>query len=261
MLSPINPSFTANPYSPKLRFKRDDFFVNIPGYGKNKPWADEIIKTADSAVDLIRKNSCAENILKSITNGVKTANLLDTSLFKRNNTGILRTKRDGWEGRYTEVFTQYISSKYKSYSERLNTICTSPLEENPLNIGISRPVYYTEIYHGEPSMINYALDKIFDISKNIFPKFIKKDAKQKDLNDINNNMAEIRWILAHATPWIRGSDAISNVFMRAVYKAIGIKTYPLTQGISLDLEAYCTELSDYKKNFTKYFTKPPEIIE
>ena len=74
-------------------------------------------------------------------------------------------------------------------------------------------------------------------------------------------IAEIRWILAHSTPWLRGSDAISNVFMRAMYKAVGIKTYPLKKGISLDLEAYCTELDEYKKKFPAYFEKPPEIIE
>ena len=60
---------------------------------------------------------------------------------------------------------------------------------------------------------------------------------------------------------MRGSDAISNVFIRAMYKSIGIKSYPLKKGVSLDLEAYCTELEDYKKNFAGYFTKPPKIIE
>ncbi len=69
------------------------------------------------------------------------------------------------------------------------------------------------------------------------------------MDEINETIAEIRWIMAHATPWSRGSDAISNVFMRAMYKAIGIKSYPLQKGVSLDLEAYCTELEDYKSGF------------
>ena len=81
------------------------------------------------------------------------------------------------------------------------------------------------------------------------------------MNDINNSIAEIRWILAHATPWERGSDAISNTFIRAIYKAAGIKAYPLKKGVSLDLEAYCTNLTDYKENFTDYFIKKPHIVE
>ena len=59
--------------------------------------------------------------------------------------------------------------------------------------------------------------------------------------------------MAHATPWERGSDAISNVFMRVMYKSLGIKSHPLKKGISLDMEAYCTELGDYKKRFPEFF--------
>ena len=88
-----------------------------------------------------------------------------------------------------------------------------------------------------------------------------KEVREEDLTDINSMIAEIRWILAHATPWERGSDAISNTFMRSVYKAAGIKTYPLKKGVSLDLEAYCTELKDYKKNFANYFLRKPEIVD
>ena len=78
---------------------------------------------------------------------------------------------------------------------------------------------------------------------------------------INSTISEIRWVLAHTTPWLRGSDAISNVFMRAMYKALGIKTFPTKQGVSLDMEAFCTTKEDYIKSFTTYFEKPPVIIK
>ena len=61
-----NPSFQANINSRKLKFKRKDFYVPISGYGKNKKWANEVKSTADRAVDLIRKNAVAENVLISI---------------------------------------------------------------------------------------------------------------------------------------------------------------------------------------------------
>ena len=70
----------------------------------------------------------------------------------------------------------------------------------------------------------------------------------------------MRWILAHTTPWERGSDAISNTFIRSIYKAAGIKTHPLKRGVSLDLEAYCTNIDEYKINFANYFTKKPELV-
>ena len=51
---------------------------------------------------------------------------------------------------------------------------------------------------------------------------------------INDKVAEMRWILAHATPWERGSDAISNVLMRSILKAFGIKAYSSAKGVSFD---------------------------
>ena len=67
--------------------------------------------------------------------------------------------------------------------------------------------------------------------------------------------------MAHSMPWERGSDAISNVFTRSLYKSMGIKTYPLKQGISLDLEAFYTPLDKYKQNFATFFEKAPEVID
>ena len=77
---------------------------------------------------------------------------------------------------------------------------------------------------------------------------------------INSDIAEIRWIMAHSMPWERGSDAISNVFTRALYKSMGIKSYPIKKDISLDLEAFCTPLNEYKQKFASYFEKEPEIV-
>ena len=92
-------------------------------------------------------------------------------------------------------------------------------------------------------------------------KYKPESVKGEDLNDINERIAEIRWILAHLTPWVRGSDAISNIYMRALYKALGVKSYNLAKGTSLDLEAYCTSLDEYKKDFSRYFVRKPIVVE
>lgn len=254
-------SFGVNLNSPKLRYSRNDFYVPIRGYGKNSEWADKIISTADLAVSLFRRNTAIENVLKLITKGVRDANGLVLDLFKRKNTGILRTKRDGWKSEKNEAFTSYVTGRYSGYKDRLNQTCLHPLEKTPRDVGISEPVWFMEIHHGASSKINSSLNHVFEIGKRIVPRFINEEVKEENLDEVNSNIAEIRWVLAHSTPWMRGSDAISNVLMRAMYKAIGVKTYPLKKGISLDLEAYCTELSDYKKHFPSYFENPPEIAE
>ena len=58
---PQNLSFQANLNSNKLKFKSADFWVNIRGYGKNGIWAHSVKNTADTAVNLIRKDTSAYN--------------------------------------------------------------------------------------------------------------------------------------------------------------------------------------------------------
>ena len=261
-----SPAFQANLNSPKLRFKQDDFYVHIRGYGKNAGWANDVKKTADLAVKLIRRDTSAENVLKLISIGVGNANKNNTfDMMKKMFSGVLRVPRENWVFRkWADLTTPYDASRYKSYSKRLDFTASHPLhpEKAP---DYSRPVVYENgmrvIEHGSSLYVNRDLDKVLKLSKNIFPKYIHQDVKPENMDEINSSIAEIRWILAHSTPWLRGSDAISNVFMRAMYKAVGIKTYPLKKGISLDLEAYCTELDEYKKKFPAYFENPPEIIE
>ncbi len=261
-----SPTFQANINSPKLRFKQADFFVPIRGYGKNRDWARDIKQTADLAVSLIRRDTSAENILKLISIGVRNANKNNTiDIVKRMYSGVLRVPRENWPYQTgADLTTPYNSGKYKTYAKRLDYIASHPIapESAP---DISRPIVYGDglkaIQHGSSLYINKNLNKVLELSKKIFPRFVHKDVQTSDLPEVNNTIAEIRWILAHSTPWLRGSDAIANVFMRAMYKAIGIKSYPVKKGISLDLEAYCTNLNEYKSRFVSYFEFPPMVSE
>ena len=258
-----SPYFGINLNSPKLKFHRKDFYVPIRGYGKNICWANQIKSTADTAVNLLRKNTTPENVMKYIVAGVSQANKLTSSISKQHHTGILRINREGWKnaGKALYAYTPYDLQKYNAYSDRITEIVSHPLK-NPfdkLELTIPIPTKHT-LLHSDPITINYALEHIFKKSADV-TKFLNKNINENDLTEINNSIAEIRWILAHTTPWSRGSDAISNVYIRVLFKALGIKCYPLKKGISLDMEAFCTELSDYKKKFPTYFKKAPEIID
>ena len=90
-----NNSFQANINSPRLRFKKADFFVRIRGYGTDSKWAKRTKETADTAVNMARKNTSAENILKYITCGIQKANMNVFDQSKVFHTGILRTERHG----------------------------------------------------------------------------------------------------------------------------------------------------------------------
>ncbi len=257
-------NFCANFKSPKLRFKQDDFFIRIKGYGQNRQWAQEVKGNADIAVKMLRDETEPEYVLKYISTSTRIANRHDLNLYKRENTGILRIERDGWQSRECDIFTPYDIPKYKNYTNRLVEVNSHPLDDPySRQISLSKPAnFFTgKIFHGSYANVNIALDYVFKLCKEVVPKFIKNEIKQKDLPELNSKVAEMRWVLAHSTPWVRGSDAISNIFMRVIYKSVGVKTYPVKKGVSLDLEAYCTNLEDYKKLFHTYFDKAPEIAE
>ena len=122
-------SFQANIHSPKLRFKQEDFFVHIRGYGKNSNWANDIKKTADLAVDLFRRDTDIENVLKLISLGVKNANKTNTlDLTKKLFSGFLRVPRKDWASKpWTNLVTPYNKGKYNNYRNRLDYIAAHPL--------------------------------------------------------------------------------------------------------------------------------------
>lgn len=268
------PNFKSNPSSPKLLFKEIDFFINMKGYGKDLEWAKKVIEITDKASkSMRRRNVSFDDILARIAREMRKA-VVHTYHDSINHTGILRVKRKGYgaKGDWSELATPYFlrfnpnTSPYISYKERFDRIKNSPLTTTYDGVGLTRMLSsYTrsEMVHGSNDKVNSALDKVRGIYEILQEKYIShpEDVTKNSLKEINASIAEIRWILAHATPWERGSDSISNCFMRAMYKAMGIKTYPAAKGVSFDLEAYCTELEDYKKKLAKYFSKPPEVIE
>lgn len=274
MLTPISyknnqPIFGVNLNSPKLKLSQKDFFIKIKGYGRNSFWANEIIKTTDEAVELIRKNVDYENVLLLITQGVRVANRHPFDLYLRKHTGILRVSREGWkyDSEWDNCFlsTPYVNNKYKVYERRFDNVKLNPLN-NPYKdielakFGFSERMNCKCIFHPASTYVNNVFKHIEKIYNHIQENFIRKEITAKDMPELNNKIAELRWIMAHGTPWERGSDSISNVFMRAIYKAAGVKAYPPAENISYDLEAFCTNLDEYKKNFPNYFEKPPEVI-
>ena len=261
--------FQSNLNSPKLKFRQEDFFVKIRGYGKNRVWAKKIKETADISTKMILKNVSAENILKLIAIGVIKANSILRDISKIKHSGILRIKREGWKtGSDWDGFdlcTNYSDIKrYKIYQNRLDKTINKPLKNPYEEIELTVPKIDAEehyLRHADSKYVNKAINLICKKYSEFKTKFNSKNVNSSQMEEINNSIAEIRWILAHSTPWERGSDAISNIFIRAMYKSLGIKSYPLKKDISLDLEAYCTELNEYKQKFPTYFEKPPEIIE
>lgn len=262
-------SFTSKNNLKVLDFCEDDFFVKIEGYGKNTGWAKEVIRTAENAVHLIKLRNPAETVLINIADGVRKANLFTGDLAKQKLTGLLRAQRSGWNSSSALsdlLITKYSNAqncRYKVYYNRLNEVYFNPLRNPYYNFGLTVVEHKKDVKylaHAESIYVNNAMDRVGTLYYKIINNFLGKPLSKDNMENLHASIAEIRWILAHSTPWERGSDAISNVFMRSIYKALGIKAYPLKPNISLDLEAYCTNLVDYKRKFADYFEKSPQIV-
>ena len=59
--------------------------------------------------------------------------------------------------------------------------------------------------------------------------------------------------MANVMPYSRGSNGISDILMRSIYKSLGINQPALKHGVSLDLEAFCMDLNQYKKKWSSFF--------
>lgn len=267
-------AFEANPNSQKLRFAYNDFFVFMKGYGHDTVWADKVKTIADEAVEKIKTSSSSDEVLPYIASGIKKANKLcygNWNSWKRQHSGILRTSRNcygragEWNGK---CITTPVVNQYESYEQRLFPLIKYPLKKPYKDMSMTTVGYYDnegrviQLIHGDDDKINNVLDKVNKHFGKLKEDFISKpeNVTESTLPKINENIAEIRWLMAHSMPWERGSDSISNIFMRALYKSMGVKTYPLKKGLSLDMEAFCTPLNEYKQKFHTYFENEPKVV-
>ena len=255
-------------FSGRLDFLPSDFFVNIRGYGQNFEWAKELVLVANNAVSSITSKLPAESVLIGIADGVHQCNRLTCDINKMKNSGLLRVRRPGWScvDDTPELLTRYSGQgvgRYRVYAKKLDHRILNPLCCPFFNFGMTTVRMRDNVKflkHGGCLYVNRALEMTYQRYNKLLAQYPNFKVNKEDLDNFNSSVAEIRWILAHSTPWVRGSDAIANVFVRSLYKSFGVKVHPLKKNVSLDLEAYCTELKDYKENFHKYFVKSPEIL-
>lgn len=262
-------SFKANINSSCLKFKPEEFFVNIESYGKNFDWAEKAKDIADTTAILIRKKCSFDNIMRYISAGIANANADSKDKLKRDFSGVLRTEREHYKfvdmPPNHELVTYYgRTQRYGVYHDRLDWTQRNPIKNPFEEIGLSRPMK-TEagsfISHCHQHKINSGMNLLKEKYGEFIGKYNPEKVNKGDLADINNRIAEMRWVLAHLTPWLRGSDAISNIFMRSLYKAMGIKSYNLAKNKALDFEAFCTPLEKYKEEFPNFFVRKPKVIE
>ena len=279
----------------------DNFYIKINGYGKNEQWAREMVDITEQASTMISDGKGSDEVLAYLAQETRTLSLSNGKFDygRATSQGILRSQRDGYfcDNSISEhgAITSFEANQYSSYAERFRETAKHPLtnpyegrfeltrlfleEEYPIDEQSYDPNnpkhgysidengnkhYYEKtgaMVHPKGKYVSGALDVVKEKQDFVINKYKGKALTKKDLNDINEIVAEIHWILSHSMPWGRGSAGISQAYVLSIYQSLGLKVYPPKEGISFDLEAFCTELSDYKQKYKYYYEKEPEIIK
>lgn len=237
--------------------------LNERQYGKNIAWAHEINNISNVGETLIRNGEDFRSVIGNIAEGYRgtdIANTLKGAPNGRRDSGLNREKWTPENQASTPI------GSYAEYKNRLN---------NMQNIDRIAP--YSDIKLTEIKNIDRGVCMIHPANKYVTPglkhmenayntlqPLFNKVQKGGSLNPnevefAHKQISEIYYLMANVMPWARGSNGISDVTMRSMYKALNIEMPAMKHGVSLDLEAFDQNLSSYQAKWTSFFEKGIEV--
>lgn len=104
------------------------------------------------------------------------------------------------------------------------------------------------------------LDYCEKVYVNLIKNYTLDKPNKENTKVINRQIATLHWLLSHSMPYMRGSDVISNTFIKALYSALGFQTAVPKDGISFHPEAFCTELDEYVEKYPSLYENPPKYV-
>lgn len=243
-----------------MKFSPEHFFIRIDGYGKNENWARKVALVTDKASAMILSGENYDKVLSEICFYTKQNALNNPKTDKGNIelAGSLRLMHPNCST--SSLMTQYCpNSRYGiTYSEKFKKFkdpekaLKSPYKD----------LHLTRIIVNKNDELKGRMQHVGSSDTIYCFKYVEKlynelrdslHSEKKANKKIIKKIAKIHWILAHNAPWGRGSDSIVTIFVKSLIKSFGYKFGPIKEGLSLDLEAFCTELKDYEKNYAKYY--------
>lgn len=237
--------------------------LNERQYGKNIAWAHEINNISNVGETLIRNGEDFRSVIGNIAEGYRgtdIANTLKGAPNGRRDSGLNREKWTPENQASTPI------GSYAEYKNRLNNM------QNIDRIAPYSDIKLTEIknidrgvcmIHPANKYVTPGLKHMEDAYNTLQPLF-NKVQKGGSLNPnevefAHKQISEIYYLMANVMPWARGSNGISDVTMRSMYKALNIEMPAMKHGVSLDLEAFDQSLSSYQANWTSFFEKGIEV--
>lgn len=244
--------------------------INEENYGKNIKWASEMNQISNAATVRITDGESFDDVIKQLAmdyRGYDEATTLGSNVNpsdRREYSGLYRGRNN--DGGATTPFDN--GGSYQEYYDRF-----SQMLENANN-GIKRPKPYPDVeltnfiyckrgdcmFHPPSKTVEPAMKHIGERYDELKP-LVEKVKNGGTLTDAEIAMAhdkisEMYYIMGNVMPWARGSNGISDIFMRSMYKSLGIDQPALKKGVSLDLEAFCVPMDEYKANWNNFFEEP-----
>lgn len=248
----LNPSKADGKYTDKF-IKENLFFVNMTAYGKNKKWAKEMYKLYEDTTELIKSNNPFNSIVTKIEREIGKINGVEIYGRKRAYPGVFNLGMKGCRGieykdRYNKLFKK--KCKYEILAEpnakylEANTCMIKKLSKNSIHISYGT---YKNCHAWQISNLDLAKKEYEHLRR----------FKNPSLEQINKSCATIHWLIAQESPWQKGSDSIARILTSSIYNAYDIQLTPLKDGVSLDFEAFYSNLDDYVKKYPKLFLVEP----
>jgi len=231
-------------------------------YGKNSHWASSALQTSQKTSVRIRAGEDFETILSSIADDYHYE-AASRNIGYENNTGVRRGIKSRGSA---HSWTDYDKTKYEEYYERFQNIYKLYGKEKPspyADVKITQVTDYCMWHPNDEGGLNSntAIMHCRENYEKILP-FIEKIKNGELLTDIElqnakGYVAEIHYLLTNAMPYSRGSAGIADCLTRSFYDVLGLELPIVKKGLGLDLEAFCLNLDDYKKNWDSFFEERP----
>ncbi len=94
------------------------------------------------------------------------------------------------------------------------------------------------------------IEPILKHAENLFDRAVERSTPP---SEVIRAAAEMHWWLAHAMPFQRGSAAITDALVKAIYLSHGIPFSPYRVGIQPDIAAFTLRLDDFLSVYPRFF--------
>ena len=228
-------------------------------FGKNFDFAIMANNLSEKVTKLINEGINLENILKQIepdyTNN--TDKYREKGLFYNTGYRGVSTGNDPSDDAITPIAKDtYGENYYKRFADSTNNRIPPHYGFTPTKIFMYKS-WRGWLQHPNSEQVDKNMKIIYERYK-IFQSIVEKYQKTKvlDQNEIgyaDDIIAEIYYLMANTCPFGHGTNGICDILMRGQYAALGINKPHIKYGVSLDLEAFCMNLDEYKLEWKNFF--------